>query len=89
MRTMQRLIDYCENTTSCSEDSQEETRVSQLHALLQHVSDVAEAFGLGISKCLKITLITKRKQQTFHAANDGNKFARLKIYLLILLDIIF
>lgn len=58
MRTMQRLIDYCENTTSCSEDSQEETRVSQLHALLQHVSDVAEAFGLGISKCLKITLIT-------------------------------
>lgn len=32
---------------------------------------------------------TKRKQPTFHAANDGNKFARLKIYLLIILDIIF
>lgn len=29
------------------------------------------------------------KKQLFHAANDENKFARLKIYLFMILDIIF
>lgn len=48
-----RLLGTALKATSCH--SQEETSVSQLHTLLQHISDVAEVFWLGILKCLKIT----------------------------------